>query len=132
MREIPEHLRDLSISGYMPIWDLVDKVPYWDIVGLSVGWRGKTWHGYLIHNLVYTNCVDTIRLFHGLRSLIAINPHALTYYLTIPRIGSDDLLSAETIQGVIIYHSNGLHVSVANGGTHKFKLSLTKVLAHLF
>ena len=45
-------------------------------------------------------------------------------------IGGHDSLLAETIHGVIIRHSSGLHMSKATLGAHEFKLPLTQVLAH--
>jgi hypothetical protein len=53
-----------------------------------------------------------------------------TLLCTHPSIGRNDLLSAETIHGVIVHHPSGLHMGIANRGAHEFKTPLAQVLAH--
>src|SRR5438552_6635167 len=57
-------------------------------------------------------------------------PCALSLLCPHPSIGSHDLLSAETIHGVIVHHPSGLHIGIAHRGAHKCKPSLAQVLAH--
>jgi hypothetical protein len=53
-----------------------------------------------------------------------------TLLCTHPSISRNDLLSAETIHGVIVHHPRGLHMGIANRGAHEFKTPLAQVLAH--
>jgi hypothetical protein len=53
-----------------------------------------------------------------------------TLLCTHPSIGSNDLLSAETIHGVIVDHPSGLHMGIANRGAHECKPPLAQVFAH--